>query len=195
MARRRTFTSQTRPARLGPFAGKTGTAQKFVEGAYSHTQFVSSFIGFMPAEDPAFVCLVMVDNRRRRSITGLRSPAPVFANVAKQVAQIMNIPTDIPPRRRRSRLWPAPNPRGPNCEAFRYSQGRGDELDRGPVDRAIHALRYDSRRVEANDVFFAWKGAKSDGHQYIAEVCDKGAARWCWRTATLPGIAGRRSSR
>ena len=46
----------------------------------------------------------------------------------------------------------------------------------GPVDRMIHALRYDSRRVEANDVFFAWKGAKTDGHQYIAEVCDKGAA-------------------
>jgi len=46
----------------------------------------------------------------------------------------------------------------------------------GPVDRMIHALRYDSRRVEANDVFFAWKGAKTDGHLYIAEVCDKGAA-------------------
>jgi UDP-N-acetylmuramoyl-L-alanyl-D-glutamate--2,6-diaminopimelate ligase len=46
----------------------------------------------------------------------------------------------------------------------------------GPVDRVIRALRYDSRRVEADDVFFAWKGAKTDGHQYIAEVCDKGAA-------------------
>ncbi len=45
----------------------------------------------------------------------------------------------------------------------------------GPADRSIHALRYDSRRVEANDVFFAWKGAKTDGHQYIAEVCDRGA--------------------
>jgi len=47
---------------------------------------------------------------------------------------------------------------------------------RGPVDRVVRALRYDSRRVEADDVFFAWKGAKTDGHQYIAEVCDKGAA-------------------
>ncbi len=46
----------------------------------------------------------------------------------------------------------------------------------GPVDRIIRTLRYDSRRVEPNDVFFAWKGVKSDGHQYIAEVCDKGAA-------------------
>jgi UDP-N-acetylmuramoyl-L-alanyl-D-glutamate--2,6-diaminopimelate ligase len=46
----------------------------------------------------------------------------------------------------------------------------------GTVDRSIHALRYDSRRVEVNDVFFAWKGEKSDGHQYIAEVCDRGAS-------------------
>ena len=46
----------------------------------------------------------------------------------------------------------------------------------GPVDRLIRALRYDSRRVERDDVFFAWKGEKTDGHHYIAEVCDKGAA-------------------
>ncbi len=46
----------------------------------------------------------------------------------------------------------------------------------GPVDRVIHDLQYDSRRVEPNDVFFAWKGVKTDGHQYIPEVCDKGAA-------------------
>jgi len=46
----------------------------------------------------------------------------------------------------------------------------------GPVDRLIRSLRYDSRRVEANDVFFAWKGERTDGHTHIAEVCDKGAA-------------------
>jgi len=46
----------------------------------------------------------------------------------------------------------------------------------GPVDRMIRVLRYDSRRVEPNDVFFAWKGEKTDGHAHIAEVCDKDAA-------------------
>ena len=61
----------------------------------------------------------------------------------------------------------------------------------GPVDRVIHALRYDSRRVEANDVFFAWKGAKSDGHQFIAEVCDKGAAAVVLEN---PDYAGHRGS-
>ena len=44
------------------------------------------------------------------------------------------------------------------------------------MDRAVRELQYDSRRVEANDVFFAWKGVKTDGHQYIADVCDRGAA-------------------
>ena len=59
----------------------------------------------------------------------------------------------------------------------------------GPVDRVIHALRYDSRRVEADDVFFAWKGAKTDGHQYIAEVCDKGAVAVVLENPVFAAIA------
>ena len=80
------------------FAGKTGTAQKFVNGEYSHTQHVASFIGFMPAEDPAFVALVMVDDpqTKRGGDYGAEVSAPVFANIARQVAQMMNIPTDLP---------------------------------------------------------------------------------------------------
>ena len=80
------------------YAGKTGTAQKFVNGEYSHTQHVSSFIGFMPAEDPAFVALVMVDDPKTapRKDYGAEVSAPVFATIAKQVAQIMNIPPDLP---------------------------------------------------------------------------------------------------
>ncbi len=79
------------PGFEGEVAGKTGTAQKFVDGAYSHTQFVSSFIGFMPAEDPAFVALVMVDDPKTKKYYGAEVSAPVFANLATQVAQIMNL--------------------------------------------------------------------------------------------------------
>lgn len=80
------------------FAGKTGTAQKFVNGEYSHTQHVASFIGFMPAEDPAFVTLVMVDDpkTKRGGDYGAEVSAPVFATIARQVAQMMNIPPDLP---------------------------------------------------------------------------------------------------
>jgi cell division protein FtsI (penicillin-binding protein 3)/stage V sporulation protein D (sporulation-specific penicillin-binding protein) len=80
------------------YAGKTGTAQKIVNGEYSHTQHVASFLGFMPAEDPAFVALVMVDNPKTapRQDYGAEVSAPIFATIARQVAQILNIPTDLP---------------------------------------------------------------------------------------------------
>ena len=82
------------------YAGKTGTAQKWIPGeGYSHTEHVSSFIGFMPVDDPQFVALVMIDDPKTaaRQDYGAEVSAPVFANIAKQMAQIMNIPADIPP--------------------------------------------------------------------------------------------------
>ena len=59
---------------------------------------------------------------------------------------------------------------------------------KGPIERVIHALRYDSRRVEANDVFFAWKGEKTDGHQFIAGACDKGAAAVVMENSSYTGV-------
>ena len=80
------------------FAGKTGTAQKWINGEYSHDHHVSSFIGFAPAVDPAFVALVMVDDPKTapHKDYGATVSAPVFANLARQIAQIENIPMDIP---------------------------------------------------------------------------------------------------
>jgi cell division protein FtsI/penicillin-binding protein 2 len=77
-------------------AGKTGTAQKFIHGAYSHTHFVSSFSGFLPAEDPSFVALVMVDDPTTKKYYGAEVSAPIFADLATQVAQIMNLTPDQP---------------------------------------------------------------------------------------------------
>ena len=50
-------------ARLGYYtaAGKTGTAQKLVNGEYSHTKYFSSFIGFFPADNPELLIYVAVD--------------------------------------------------------------------------------------------------------------------------------------
>jgi cell division protein FtsI (penicillin-binding protein 3)/stage V sporulation protein D (sporulation-specific penicillin-binding protein) len=80
------------------WAGKTGTAQKFVDGAYSHTQHVSSFIGFLPTENPGFVALVMIDSPHTKANQdyGAEVSAPVFADMAPQIAQVLNIPPDLP---------------------------------------------------------------------------------------------------
>ena len=43
-------------------------------------------------------------------------------------------------------------------------------------DIEIHALQYDSRKIEAGDCFFAVRGTQTDGHQYIDKAIESGAA-------------------
>jgi len=46
---------------------------------------------------------------------------------------------------------------------------------RGPLAVEVTGLRYDSRRVTAGDVFFAWRGQTSDGHRFLPVAVERGA--------------------
>ncbi len=46
----------------------------------------------------------------------------------------------------------------------------------GSTDRAVESIAYDSRRVQKNGLFVALRGEKSDGHQFIDQAIEKGAA-------------------
>ncbi len=61
-------------------AGKTGTAQIAVDGKYSATEFVASFIGMVPASDPKLVVAVVV-NQPQGSIYGGSVAAPAFQKI------------------------------------------------------------------------------------------------------------------
>lgn len=78
-------------------AGKTGTAQKLVGGRYSNEKSVCSFVGFMPAEDPAFVILVLIDDAkapREKNVGGLVA-APVFSRIGERAAAYLGLkPTE-----------------------------------------------------------------------------------------------------
>lgn len=71
-------------------AGKTGTAQKFVNGAYSHTKFMSSFIGMVPAEKPRFVIAVNIDEPQGVVYGGLVA-APVFKKIAWEALRDLGV--------------------------------------------------------------------------------------------------------
>jgi cell division protein FtsI/penicillin-binding protein 2 len=64
-------------------AGKTGTAQKVVDGTYSETEYVGSFVGFAPAEAPRLLVSVVVDNPPYGSHYGGTVAAPAFGEIAK----------------------------------------------------------------------------------------------------------------
>jgi cell division protein FtsI (penicillin-binding protein 3) len=76
-------------------AGKTGTAQKIDPrtGAYSSTQLVGSFVGFMPAEDPQLAMIVVIDEPHGEGWGGLVA-APVFRRVGEQALNYLGIPTE-----------------------------------------------------------------------------------------------------
>jgi len=69
-------------------AGKTGTAQKVVDGHYSTTENVASFVGFLPADDPIISIIVVVDNPQPVH-TGGRVAAPVFREIAGQTMRYL----------------------------------------------------------------------------------------------------------
>jgi cell division protein FtsI/penicillin-binding protein 2 len=74
-------------------AGKTGTAQKVVDGTYSDTQFVASFVGFAPAQDPRLLVAVVVDNPKG-DIYGGTVAAPAFGEIAKFALPYLGIPPE-----------------------------------------------------------------------------------------------------
>jgi cell division protein FtsI (penicillin-binding protein 3) len=61
-------------------AGKTGTANVVVDGKYSSTEYIASFIGMVPASDPKLVVAVMVDEPQG-SIYGGSVAAPAFQKI------------------------------------------------------------------------------------------------------------------
>jgi len=81
-----TETGTGKQARVDGFtvAGKTGTAQKVDAhtGRYSARDRMSSFVGYVPAEDPALVVLVVIDSPRKATYGGVVA-APVFRAVAE----------------------------------------------------------------------------------------------------------------
>jgi cell division protein FtsI (penicillin-binding protein 3) len=84
-------------------AGKSGTAEKIVGGAYSKEHNVSSFVGFAPAHHPRFVLIVTIDDPERKVIPGVGkqqlggvAAAPVFREIATKALQYLGVTPDDP---------------------------------------------------------------------------------------------------
>lgn len=81
-------------------AGKTGTAEKLIDGRYSHYDHNASFVGFVPADDPRLAILVMLDTPRSRVLNGVRQraytggavAAPIFQRIAEASLRHLAVP-------------------------------------------------------------------------------------------------------
>ena len=73
-------------------AGKTGTSKKVVNNTYSDTEFISSFVGFLPADDPQLLCIIVLDgaDASQKMHYGAESAAPVFKSVIERILSLDN---------------------------------------------------------------------------------------------------------
>jgi cell division protein FtsI (penicillin-binding protein 3) len=72
-------------------AGKTGTAEKAVDGGYSESKFVASFVGFAPASDPGLLVTIVVDEPQG-SYYGSDVAAPAFGEIATFALPHLGVP-------------------------------------------------------------------------------------------------------
>lgn len=74
-------------------AGKTGTAQKVENGAYVSGKYISSFIGFFPADNPE-LCISVVLDEPKGLYYGGQTAGPIFKQIAERAASYLNIRPD-----------------------------------------------------------------------------------------------------
>lgn len=65
-------------------AGKTGTAQKLIDGKYT-TRYYTSFAGYFPADNPKYSMIVVIDNPKGFAAYGGDVSAPVFKEIADRI--------------------------------------------------------------------------------------------------------------
>ena len=72
--------------------GKTGTAQKVDNGVYMSGNYIVSFIGFLPANNPKVVVYVAIDNPKGVIQYGGTVAAPIARNILMDTIDALNIP-------------------------------------------------------------------------------------------------------
>ena len=79
-------------------AGKTGTAQKVVNGHYSHSDHMASFVGFMPSRNPALAIVVVIDSPKGpNGDHGGAVAAPIFQRIGEASLRYLGVAPNVNP--------------------------------------------------------------------------------------------------
>ncbi|CAM5187622.1 Stage V sporulation protein D (Sporulation-specific penicillin-binding protein) OS=Ureibacillus acetophenoni OX=614649 GN=SAMN05877842_101376 PE=3 SV=1 [Ureibacillus acetophenoni] len=74
--------------------GKTGTAQKVQDRRYMEGNYIVSFIGFAPADDPEIIVYVAVDNPKSATVFGSTIAAPIVGQIIEDIAPTIGLEVD-----------------------------------------------------------------------------------------------------
>ena len=87
--------------------GKTGTAQKVENGRYMNNNYILSFIGFLPADNPKVVVYIAIDNPKGTVQYGGTTVGPLSKAVLKDCIKALNLPKSEGGKEKKYQ-WPNP---------------------------------------------------------------------------------------
>lgn len=104
--------------------GKTGTAQKVENGKYMSGNYIVSFIGFLPANNPKIVVYVAIDNPKGVIQYGGTVAAPVAKNILEDSIIALNIKKDKNAKEKNYQPWDIKYVKVPNLVGKEYDEIR-----------------------------------------------------------------------
>ena len=83
-------------------AGKTGTAQKYIDGKYSDNEFISNFVGFFPLTEPQILSAIILDEPDTPMHWGGQGAAVAFKRI---INRIINMDDKIRPPEKKQNIF------------------------------------------------------------------------------------------
>lgn len=126
-------------ARLNGYSsgGKTGTAQKIVNGRYSDTKYVASYVGFAPLEEPRLAAIVVLNEPDpRKGYYGGKVAGPAFKEIMERSLIHLNVPHD----REEEFLLAAKQPPAGEPGPISSVSAKEVQLPRAGLERAVLEL-------------------------------------------------------
>jgi cell division protein FtsI (penicillin-binding protein 3) len=163
-------------------AGKSGTAQKIdpATGRYSPNEYVASFVGFAPLNNPVMTILVVLDSPEGAHHGG-QVGGPVFKRIAEQVLTYLDVPHDVPVP---SGIETAKNDRIAPKQTAQEISGTDDSQARFEA-----AVARNSQQVHAPTIAFGGQSAV-DVPNVLGQTV-RGAIEMCSRSGLMPELIGR----
>lgn len=154
--------------------GKTGTAQKVEDGRYKQGDYIVSFIGFAPADDPEIVVYVAVDNPKSSTVFGSTIAAPIVGQIIEDIAPTIGLEVDREGQLEKQYRWGdsiterVPNLVGISVDEIAKLQYPYRIEKHGEGDYVISQLPEAENIIEVDDTIHLYLGDAPSGNQMNA---------------------------
>jgi len=147
-------------------AGKTGTSEKFPR---NQGNYISSFVGFAPADDPQIACLMLLDEPRGGQYYGGVIAAPVCGKLLEEILEYKNIEPQYTTEEMEKIETPVPNLKKMNVEMAKGLLGQSNlkYLIEGSGDKVVNQMPKTGTKVSMNSTITIYTEEDQEPNQVV----------------------------